>query len=59
MRPLTKIFATVAILLIIFSCRTNTVKDRETIIRTEHEFAEMAGEKGLSDEFFLPAIYSF
>ena len=52
MRPLTHIFATVVILLIIFSCRMNTLKDRETIIRTEHEFAEMAGEKGIPDAFY-------
>lgn len=51
MRHLTLILATVAILPVIFSCNTNTVKDRESIIRTEHEFAEMAGEKGIPDAF--------
>ena len=52
MRPLILILATVAILLIIFSCKTNTVKDRENIIRTEHKFAEMAAEKGIADAFY-------
>jgi len=52
MRPLTLILAAITILFVIFSCRTNTVKDRETIIRTEHEFAEMAVEKGIPDAFY-------
>jgi len=52
MRLPTLILATVAILLIIFSCRTNSVKDRENIISTEHKFAEMAVEKGIADAFY-------
>lgn len=58
MRHLTLILATVAILPVIFSCRMNTVKDRETIIRTEHEFAEMAGERGIAEAFYYFAADS-
>lgn len=53
MKYLTLILATVTLMPVIFSCRMNTVKDRETIIRTEHEFAEMAGEKGIPDAFTI------
>ena len=39
------------ITVVIISCKSNTVKDREVIIATEREFAIMADEAGIAEAF--------
>jgi len=38
--------------LLIWSCRTDSDADKTAIINTEHEFAQMADEKGVAEAFY-------
>lgn len=52
MKRLALFLTAIVLLVIIFSCKTNSGNDRENIISTEHEFAIMAEEAGVAEAFY-------
>ncbi|HBE41633.1 MAG TPA: hypothetical protein DDW27_10605 [Bacteroidales bacterium] len=58
MRFSTILLITLTVSLITISCGTKTGKDRQSIISTELEFVEMAGERGIAEAFYYFAADS-